>query len=263
MAARRRQAQPRGGTPLLADPPSPLEQEFANGPGLPELKHAGRLHYRRLFLPLGKLGGLDAIGVNPGEPLPILVEDRHLPVAVLAPLVFAELTLFSFFHVASHLRCRTLGTPGTMASQPSERKYQVREYRRRNGKGSPRLAIGRCLASNGSFGGDRRGDLEPGVGAAVVFVGEGAVRQQGKICAEIEVEDHAKGIDRRDGRIDRLGVGAGQVVGVQDRDFFAELVGGRSVLRTCNIPSGGEARETSGPACRDKKTTTAEATLYY
>jgi len=48
---------------------------------------------------------------------------------------------------------------------------------------------------------------------AVVFVGEGAVRQRGKICAEVAVEDHAKGIDRRDGRIDRLGVGAGQVVG--------------------------------------------------
>ncbi len=43
---------------------------------------------------------------------------------------------------------------------------------------------------------------------AVVFVGEGAVRQQGKISSEIEVEDHAKGIDQRDGRIDRLRAGA-------------------------------------------------------
>ncbi len=76
-------------------------------------------HHGRFLLPLCKIGRLRAVGVDPGEPLAIAVEDRHLPVAVLASLVFAEFRALSLFQGCAPTRTQHYADFAALAQVPS------------------------------------------------------------------------------------------------------------------------------------------------
>jgi hypothetical protein len=76
-------------------------------------------HHGRFLLPLCKIGRLCAVGVDPGEPLAIAVEDCHLPVAVLASLVFAELRALSLLQGCSPTRTQHYADFAARAQVPS------------------------------------------------------------------------------------------------------------------------------------------------
>lgn len=58
---------------------------------LTDLQHPGGFHDRRLALPFGKFRRLLTVCVNAGESFSVLVKHGHLPVLVLAALVFPQL----------------------------------------------------------------------------------------------------------------------------------------------------------------------------
>ncbi len=60
-----------------------------------DLRHARRLDHRRLLLPLGKVGRLDAVGVNAAKLFTVVIVDGNQPVPVLAALVFSQFGSFS------------------------------------------------------------------------------------------------------------------------------------------------------------------------
>jgi hypothetical protein len=53
-------------------------------------ENARRSHHRRPLLPRGEAFGSVAVDINARESLAVAIEDRHLPVAVFAPLVAME-----------------------------------------------------------------------------------------------------------------------------------------------------------------------------
>jgi hypothetical protein len=56
-------------------------------PTLIHFENTRRAHHRRFFLPGGEPFSAISVDVDTREPLPVTIKDRHLPVAVLAPLV--------------------------------------------------------------------------------------------------------------------------------------------------------------------------------
>jgi hypothetical protein len=88
------------------------------------LEDSGGFHYGRLSLPVRKLGGFFPVRVYARKPLPILVEYRHLPVAMFSASVLAKLGAFScsFF----------LGHGVNISVEFSARKYQFNQYFRDN-----------------------------------------------------------------------------------------------------------------------------------
>ena len=63
--------------------------------GSADLQYSRGLHYGRLSLPLGKLGGLLPVGIHASKPLPVLVKHSHLPVLVLSTPILPKLRAFS------------------------------------------------------------------------------------------------------------------------------------------------------------------------
>ena len=64
---------------------------------LADLKHARCLYDRRFPLPFSELGGFGTVCINTSKFLSVFVENRNLPVLVLASSVFAQLGAFSLF----------------------------------------------------------------------------------------------------------------------------------------------------------------------
>ena len=68
----------------------PIRSGNMRPPALIHFENACRSHYRRFLLPRGESLGSVTVDINARESLAVAIEDRHLPVAVFAPLVAME-----------------------------------------------------------------------------------------------------------------------------------------------------------------------------
>ncbi len=87
------QGPPLNGNPmskLRSNAKMPIRSGYMRPSALIHFENARRSHYRRSLLPRGEALSSVAVDINARKSLAVAIEDRHLPVAVLAPLVAME-----------------------------------------------------------------------------------------------------------------------------------------------------------------------------
>ena len=129
------QGPPLNGNPIskLTSPAKmPIRTGYMRPAALIHFENARRSDDRRSLLPRGEALGSVAVDINARESLAVAIEDRHLPVAVFAPLVAMESRGLSRRPAPGCSAFRFLGAVFLHVSMPRDwllRKQTVMHYR--------------------------------------------------------------------------------------------------------------------------------------